>query len=253
MWTPPSLIEYYDYIVVLQQPTSVVMKLSVLAGLVLMAREPGALARQLLTLIFAAHFLSAAFLSMGGGGGTRIIMLLSFALAVICGVAALKGPPDWRVMPEGETASIATVFGYFLLITFPFWPMLDGVFRSLVFSPMGILPHQTVGVLLLLLALGGTRHRGALSLAAILMGLLTGLLDLIWAYGLIGGLLLAGSIVTAFRVYPRELRAIVLSPEEPVSADKEPDRPRARRSEEEAPQSRSETPKKKTGNRKWDL
>ncbi len=253
MWRPPTLIEHYDYTTVVHQPTALVMKISLLAGLFLVAKEPGVLSRRLLALVFAAHFLGSAYLALGSGGGSVLMMLACLALVVAAAPGGFsENPPEWRVVPEDQPLKAVAIVALVVLAVFPFWPAWPetvGPIRRVFFAPAGTLPHLTLGVLLLVIALGGTRHRGGLSATAILAALLIGLLDVFWAYRGIGALLMAGAIVTAFRVYPRELAGTILSP----GTGDEPRREKEREVRQE--EKESDRPAKQSGKsaRKWDL
>ncbi len=252
MWRAPTLLEYYEYVTWLQQPTSLVMKVSLAAGLLLVAKDSGVLSRRLLSLVFATHFLGAAYLALGNGGGTVLVMLASLALVAATAPGGIGNtPPEWRITPEEQPWKAAAAVALVLLLVFPFWPFWPetaGTFRRLFFAPIGTLPHQSLGVLLLLIAMGGTRHRGVLAGTAILTALLIGLLDIFWAHQGIGALLAAGAIVTAFRVFPQELTGLVMSRggEDTTGAREVRDTPREKR---KTPQ----PDKAGERGRKWDL
>jgi hypothetical protein len=234
----PSLAGYYNSIVVTQWPTGLIAKVPLLLALYLVQTgniHPG---RRLVVGVLAAHFALAAFLSLGVGGATWVVCLVSLAMLVVCGVMLAGAPPAITVLPVNPAPRYAALLALVLAFVYPFWDFLTPWARP-VFSPMGALPHQSLLVAAVLAVVSAASLPRYFAATTAVAAVVLGLMDFYVAGRASGWLLVAGGAAAgASLLRGVDPRALVLADDPAPTGEEKP---------------ATEAPAKPREGRRWDL
>lgn len=133
---------------------------------------------RILQFVLAGHFLVAAYLAaMDSGAQTAAMALISLGLGVAVLHSCFRDPADWQLIPEDSAQRVAAGAVYLLAFAWPFWPLPGGPIAHVAYSLMAPLPHQTLLVLLAMIAVEGTRAPRLLGGTAIAAAGLLAVLD----------------------------------------------------------------------------
>lgn len=173
----PLLENYYWTMVMQHAPSGFVSRIPLLLFLYLVATGNERPGRRFLTIVFAAHFGLSALMGAAVGGEVRLIALLSAALFGVCGWYSWREETAWKVLPDGSVLRTLAIIGYTIAFIYPFWRFLSW-WAGPFFSPMGVLPHQSLLALLVLLAVTGRAAPRPLVYTAIICSLVLAAVDL---------------------------------------------------------------------------
>lgn len=150
----PLLENYYWTMVMQHAPSGFVARIPLLVMLYLVATGNVTPGRRFLTIVFAAHFAMSSLMAVTVGGEVRIVALVSFALFVACAWFAWREETAWKILPDGGILRALVIAGYTIAFVYPFWRFLSW-WAGPFFSPMGVVPHQSLLALLVLCAVSG--------------------------------------------------------------------------------------------------
>jgi len=209
-------------------------------------QRPG---RRILNGVLAWHF-AMAIAFLGGLGGTSLALRAACLCALVPLVLALvRNDVPWRILPEGSGASSAALVAYAVAMIFPFWSGRS-LLGSVLFSPLGALPHQSLLVLTILLVVTGQRAGWPLICGTFAAAFLLGSIDIING-GRISGWLLWGAtaVLTARFFLPLALGEMIGQPADQPPATK------VIEGSVKSPPDNSQTMKEPAGSdrKKWDL
>lgn len=176
----PLLENFYWTMVLHHSASGFVSRIPLLVVLYLVAtgnQQPG---RRFLTGVLAAHFFLCWMMSVGVGGQITLVSLMSLALFGSCAWIAWSEETPWRILPKNPALSILVTLGLALAFIWPFWKYLSW-WAGPFFSPMGVLPHQTLVVLLILLAMTGRESPRLLVIVGAASALVLAAIDMIYA------------------------------------------------------------------------
>ncbi|MCC5877192.1 MAG: hypothetical protein JJU11_13305 [Candidatus Sumerlaeia bacterium] len=239
----PILENFYWTIVLHHSASGFSARIPLLVVLYLVAtgnQKPG---WRFLTGVLAAHFALSWYLSVGVGGQVTPLALVSFTLFATCAWLTWADETPWKVLPDGGSLRYLAVVGYTLAFIWPFWKFLSW-WEGPLFSPMAVLPHQTLAVLLILLAVTGRNAPVALLTVAGICSVILAVIDVVYA-GLWVSILLPALALTAGATH--FLGSGSVKPTEPVG--KETTKP-IEKTEDPEPDT---TEERKQGGRKWNV
>lgn len=200
MWQPENLADFYQYMALTQSFATFPARFTLLLGLLIVhagVQKPG---QKLLTGVFSGSFFVSFYLATGGRGMVIPLMLLSFALCVAAGYSAYKDEARWVVLPDDERWRAPAIGAYVIAFFFPLWPNIP-LFHGILYSPVGILPHQTLAILFILVACTGRGAPRTLVATAFVCGGLLVLMDIIIGSFPPGMLVLASGLAAAVSLY----------------------------------------------------
>lgn len=239
----PILENFYWMLVIHHSASGFTSRIPLLLFMYLVAtgnQKPG---RRLLSGVLAAHFAISWYISVGVGGQIMPLALVSFALLASCAWLTWSEETPWKILPESGGLKVLAILGYVLAFTWPFWRFLSW-WAGPFFSPMAVLPHQTLAVLLILLAVTG---RGAPILLLVVAGvssLVIAAIDLLYA-GIWTSLLLPLLGLTAVGCHFLGEMPAAEKPREEGKSSKP--------TQKEADESEAPKEEQKQGGRKWDV
>lgn len=211
-----GIADYYATLLPVHGMTGLVAKVCLLCALIVVAggnRKPGF---QLLAWVFAAQFLSAAYLSLGEPGGFAVT-IGSLVGALCAGYSAVNFEGEWRVLPASGWKRWAVLAAYLWAFWYPVWTLHEGVggaVRSLFLSPMSAIPGPTIVAGLALAFASWPNTPRLFGWGIVSAGIIIGGAELFggaWS----GGLLLAGAIGLAVPMFQRGVQAGVLEDDRP--------------------------------------
>lgn len=127
--------------------------------------------------IFAVHFFTAFYMNIAAGGGALLIGLASLALLGASIKTILDRQADvWEIAPEDAFWGPLVWIAYGFALIYPFWAN-QTVIGRIFYSLTAVTPHQTLMVLLLLLALRGQEAPRLLTHTAIASAILIAVID----------------------------------------------------------------------------
>lgn len=239
-----TLPEFYERIRTLQSGTPFFSRMSLALALMLVAtgnQKPG---YRLLTGVLLAHFIIGLYVTSDYPGAAFLLIPIHLVMIASLGWTLYADDSRWVVLPEDGSWSITAIGAYIAIFWFPFFP--PGFRLSdLFFSPMGLLPHQTLLVSLMLLLFSRERVSVALIWTVVGCSAYLALLEVLTQrfFPAIVLLVLAGAVVY------QQLKPQISRFYEP----REKPRPKAKEAKPAAPpQAPVQEKSTKTG-RKWDI
>ncbi len=214
-WRNDSLHEYYRSVAIVHGVTAIIAKMSLAVALWLVAagnQKPG---YRLLTGVFLCHFLTASLLAVGSTWYAAPVLMVALAMAAAAAYSLVKEPEvAWIPVPDSEIWRPLAWIGYAVAMFLPLWT-IRSLGRPIVYSPIGILPHQTLLALLILSASSGNVGSRVIRIAVAPATIVLGLVDVFMGDRIIGiVLLVASAAYIASRLIPG-LRMVEFSAEEP--------------------------------------
>ena len=244
MNTFTTLEELYRYVTVTHGFTGLVGKFTVLLMMYFLHTGNERPGRRILSGVLAWHFVMGIAFLGGLGATSHALRAACLAALVPLVLAVMRDDVPWRILPEGSGPHASAIGAYALALVFPFWSG-RGFLESVLFSPLGALPHQTLAFLSTLLIVTGLRAGWPLIGGTFAATLLIGSIDVLSAGRLSGWVLLAAAAALGARfLAPLALGELV------DNSSTEPSAPSVAAASAPPPAPKSASA---SGGKKWDL